>query len=111
MPRVLPQSTGPKNPPLRHLREQGPVVAKRCPEALEAEESVGGEPGPCWCDNEFTESWLSGSRKSRAGIVEAWRGDVRLLCLAGKLGDIGGTDSPYFGSDRESSHRSASRPM
>ena len=40
-------------PPLRHLREQGPALAKRCPESLDAEESVGGAPGPCWCDNQF----------------------------------------------------------
>ena len=40
-------------PPLRHLRGLGPALARRCHELVEAEESVGGVAGPCWCANEF----------------------------------------------------------
>ena len=40
-------------PPLRLLRGLGPALVGRCHELVEAEESVGGVAGPCWCANEF----------------------------------------------------------
>ena len=40
-------------PPLKRLRGLGPALAGRCPVLVEAEESVGGVAGPCWCADEF----------------------------------------------------------